>query len=34
MEKVALLCVLMAIISILAEMSPAPKPTPRSSPPR
>jgi hypothetical protein len=26
MEKVALLCVLIAIISTLAEMSPAPKP--------
>jgi hypothetical protein len=35
MEKVALLCVLMAIISVLAEMSPAPKPAPRSPhPPR
>jgi hypothetical protein len=34
MEKVALLCVLMAIISVLAEMSPAPKPAPRSLPPR
>ena len=26
MEKVALLCVLIAIISVLAERSPAPKP--------
>jgi hypothetical protein len=35
MEKVALLCVLMAIISVLAEMSPASKPAPRSlRPPR
>jgi hypothetical protein len=34
MEKVALLCVLMAIISMLAEMSPAPKPAPRSSHPQ
>jgi hypothetical protein len=29
MEKVALLCVLMAIISVLAESSPAPKPQER-----
>ena len=33
MEKVALLCVLMAIISVLAEMSPAPKPSSRPDAP-